>query len=74
MKWIPLAKAKVKFDQQYLVAAKGFQARTATLFKSEQTAGGVTHRFVDDIGNEVKDATYIAIITDPNDEAGKLVG
>lgn len=70
MKWIPIDKAKVKFGQQYLIAAKsegGSGVHLGRLDKSETTQEGIKHTFVIDLDMKVT-ATHIAIITDPNKE------
>lgn len=76
MKWIPIDKAKVKFDTKYLICTSNREFVTGNLTKSETTPSGVRHKFETFTdGQEVNDATHVAIITDPQaDEAAKLVG
>lgn len=73
MKWIPIAKAKVKFETLYLI--KGAQKPvTGYLYKSETTSVGIKHAFLTmEAGVEVPDVTHIAIITDPQAENAKKI-
>lgn len=66
MKWTPIDKAKVKFDQVYLIASKE-QICTGSLHKSETTAKGIEHTFLSDVDAKPVIATHIAIVTDPNE-------
>lgn len=67
MKWIPIAKAKVKFEQLYLIASPELSRPVCGyLSKSETTAAGVVHQFnADDPASKPVAATYVAIITEP---------
>lgn len=63
MKWIEIAKAKVKFGQLYLISPGPYLGR---LKKSETTENGVVHKFEVEPDLDPVTATHIAIITDPN--------
>lgn len=67
MKWVEISKAKVRFDQSYLVHSKLGDA-VATLDKSETTATGVRHSFKKDDDDLITDATHIALISNPTEE------
>lgn len=70
MKWIEIAKAKPKFDQDYLIVPKwdkGPAVLLARLEKSEVTLQGIVHTF-DTVESGVQSATHIALITLPNEK------
>lgn len=64
MKWIEIAKAKVKFDQDYLIT-DGSAASIARLESTTQTAKGLQHKF-DNQGTA--DVAHVAIITLPSEK------
>lgn len=75
MKWIPIAKAKVKFGQLYLISNQTLpHPYLANLEKSETTSGGIVHTFtlIGAVTNPPAPvtATHIAIITEPNGTGG----
>ncbi len=65
MKWIPISKAKVKFDSNYLVATPENDPVVAKLHESKVTSSGVQHTFKTKDGQEIT-ATHVAILTDPS--------
>lgn len=67
MKWTPIAKAKLKFDQQYLVAMQSNRPACGFLAKSEILPSGILHTFDVDGFDTPQIATHVAIVTDPNE-------
>lgn len=68
MKWIEISKAKVKFDQPYLIKedVKGVDNfLIAHLHASQTTKNGIEHTFESKDGALTR-ASYVAIISSPS--------
>lgn len=67
MKWIPISKAKVKFNQLYLIASHHLERPCCgTLKESKITEVGVQHTFLLDVETEKEvQASHICLVNIP---------
>lgn len=70
MKWIKIEKAKVKFNEDYLIMATTGKLHLCHLASSMQEPTGVTHHFDIGEGNHVTATpTHVCLVSTPDDQA-----